>query len=103
MPLPEVPTIAEAGHPGLEYNSGVVLYAPGGTPAAAVGRLNAALNDALRAPQVRGRFAELGLEAAEGSPADAERFVRWNMAANEEARVAVLAEQGGGARGGGPR
>lgn len=88
--LPEVPTIAEAGHPGLEYNSGVVLYAPGSTSATTVGRLNAALNEAVRTAAVRGRFAELGLESAEGSTADAERFVRWNMASNEAARAAIL-------------
>ena len=107
--LPEVPTIAEAGHPGLEYNSGVVLYAPGGTPGATVERLNAALNEAARAPPVRGRFAELGLETVEGSPSDAERFVRWNMAANEEARAAIPAaaargmERGAEASEAGPR
>ncbi|MDO9712826.1 tripartite tricarboxylate transporter substrate binding protein [Paracraurococcus sp. LOR1-02] len=101
--LPEVPTIAETGHSDLDYNSGVVLYAPGGTLAGAVSRLNAALNEALRVSALRARFAELGLEATEGSPADAERFVRWNMAANEDARAAILAERNVGTPEGRPR
>jgi tripartite-type tricarboxylate transporter receptor subunit TctC len=90
--LPDVPTIGELGHSGLEYNSGVVLYAPGGTPAGVIERMNAVLNEAVRTPAIRKRFAELGLETAEGSPADAARFVRWNMAANEDARTTIFAE-----------
>ena len=89
--LPEVPTIAEAGHPGLEYNGGVVLYAPGGTPPAVVARLNAALNEAIRDPQVRRRIAGLDLETTEGSLADAERYVRWSVAYYEEARALMPA------------
>ncbi|TCZ54568.1 tripartite tricarboxylate transporter substrate binding protein [Roseicella aquatilis] len=96
--LPGVPTIAEAGYPGREYNSGVVLYAPGRTPAGIVERLNAALNEAMRAPVVRARFAELGLETAGGSLADAERFIQWNKAANAEARALILVEQETAAR-----
>jgi tripartite-type tricarboxylate transporter receptor subunit TctC len=82
--LPEVPTIAEAGYPDLTFNGGVVFYAPGGTPEPVVGRLNAALNDVARAPAIRRRFAELGLEVLEGSPSDAARYVRWVMGVNAE-------------------
>lgn len=82
--LPEVPTIAEAGYPDLVFNGGAVFYAPGGTPEPVVGRLHAALNEVARALAIRRRFAELGLEALEGSPADAARYIRWIMGVNAE-------------------
>ena len=88
--LPEVPTIAEAGYPDLTFNAGVVFYAPGGTPEAVVGRLNAALNAVARTPAIRQRFAELGLEALEGSPPDAARYVRWVMGVNAEMLAITL-------------
>lgn len=90
--LPEVPPIAEAGHPELQYNLGVVLYAPAGTPALVMERLGAALNGALNLPAIRARLAEQGMEAVGGSPTDAARFVRWNLSANEQARAAMLAD-----------
>jgi tripartite-type tricarboxylate transporter receptor subunit TctC len=61
-----------------------VFYAPGGTPEAVVERLNAALNQVARAPAIRRRFAGMGLEALEGSPVDAARYVRWIMGVNAE-------------------
>ncbi len=90
--LPDVPSIAEAGFPDLLHNLGVVLYAPKGTPPAVIERLNAALNAALAVPAIRARLAEGGMEAVGGTPADAARFVRWNLATNEEARAATLAD-----------
>ena len=59
---PEVPTVDEAGVPGLYVSTWYGLWVPKGTPAAIVARLNAAVVAALADPTVRGRLAELGLE-----------------------------------------
>ena len=68
--LPEVPTFAEAGLRGVEGTSWFALYAPARTPAATIQQLNAAVNKALAAPELRDRFGKLGLEPTGGSPAD---------------------------------
>ncbi len=59
---PEIPTVDEAGVPGLYVSTWYGLWVPKGTPAAIVARLNAAVVAALADPVVRGRIAELGLE-----------------------------------------
>jgi tripartite-type tricarboxylate transporter receptor subunit TctC len=66
--LPGVPTIAEAGVPGYEATTWNGMVAPAGLPRAIVSRLNAAVNDALRTPAVRKRFAALGAEPVGGTP-----------------------------------
>ena len=68
--LPEVPTFAEAGLKGVEGTSWFAVYAPAKTPATTVAQLNAAVNKALAAPELRERFAKLGLEPTGGSVAD---------------------------------
>jgi tripartite-type tricarboxylate transporter receptor subunit TctC len=68
--LPEVPTFAEAGLKGIEGTSWFAVFAPAKTPTATVTQLNAALNKALAAPEVRERFGKLGLEPTGGSAAD---------------------------------
>lgn len=68
--LPEVPTFAEAGLKGVEGTSWFAVYAPAKTSAATVQQLNAAVNKALAAPEVRERFGKLGLEPTGGSVAD---------------------------------
>ena len=50
--------------PGLYVSGWFGLYAPKGTPADIVGKLNAAMVQALADPAVRTRFAELGLDVA---------------------------------------
>jgi tripartite-type tricarboxylate transporter receptor subunit TctC len=57
--LPGVPTVASA-LPGFELSVWHALYAPKGTPADAVTKLNAALQKALTEPEVTGRFSALG-------------------------------------------
>jgi tripartite-type tricarboxylate transporter receptor subunit TctC len=62
--IPEIPTSDEAGAPGLYVSGWFGLYAPKGTPTDIVGKLNAAMVQALADPAVRTRFAELGLDVA---------------------------------------
>jgi len=66
--LPDVPTLAESGFPGIEDYTWVGILFPAGTPAAIVQKLNAAANRALQSPDLRERFAALAFEPVGGSP-----------------------------------
>jgi tripartite-type tricarboxylate transporter receptor subunit TctC len=68
--LPEVPTFGEAGLTGIEGVSWFAVYAPARTPEPTLRQLNAAINQALAAPDLRERFMRLGLEPTGGTPAD---------------------------------
>jgi tripartite-type tricarboxylate transporter receptor subunit TctC len=57
---PNVPTVDEAGFPGMHLSSWNGIWAPKGTPKDVVAKLNAAFVDALTDPEVRQRFADLG-------------------------------------------
>ena len=69
--LPDVPTIAEAGFPGGEFNFWVGMLAPAKTPREIINRLNAEVARAEQQPEVRQRLANLG---AEPMPMTAEKF-----------------------------
>jgi tripartite-type tricarboxylate transporter receptor subunit TctC len=68
--LPEVPTFAESGLKGVEGSSWFAIYAPARTPEVTLRQLNAAINRALATPELRERFAKLGLEPTGGTQAD---------------------------------
>jgi tripartite-type tricarboxylate transporter receptor subunit TctC len=81
--LPDVPTTAEAGLPEMRMSGWNMLFAPAGTPPAAMQRLNAALLATLREENVAARMIELGSLPAEGertTPAGAEAFWRAEIA-----------------------
>jgi tripartite-type tricarboxylate transporter receptor subunit TctC len=58
----EVPTVDEAGAPGLYMSLWYGFWAPAGTPPAIIAKLNAAAVDALADPSVRERLTGLGME-----------------------------------------
>lgn len=60
--IPDVPTTAEAGFPDIGITTWYGLYAPKGTPAAAIDKLSAALQGALKDSNVVTRFAQLSME-----------------------------------------
>ena len=65
--MPDVPTLAEAGGPkGIDALTWVALMAPRGTPAATVGEINKAVNDAMAQPEVKERYAGFGFVASPG-------------------------------------
>jgi tripartite-type tricarboxylate transporter receptor subunit TctC len=66
--LGDVPTVAEAGLPGYESVLWQALYAPAGTPAAIVARLNAEVNATLHDAAAVDALAKLGVEAQPGTP-----------------------------------
>lgn len=59
---PELPTVDEAGLPGLHTSVWHGLWVPKGTPGSVIARLNAAAVQALADPAVQKRFADLGQE-----------------------------------------
>jgi tripartite-type tricarboxylate transporter receptor subunit TctC len=82
--LPEVPAIAET-IPAFETASWTMLFAPAGTPAAIVERLNREVAAVIGSEPVAGRFRELGLEAPAMTPAELSRFVAAEVAKWAEA------------------
>ena len=66
--LPDVPTVGEAGLPGLEGSVPFGISVPAGTPAAVVTRLNAAFNEALVDPTTRRKLLDLGFVPIGGAP-----------------------------------
>ena len=77
---PEVPTLAEAGYPGIEVLSWYGILAPAGTPPEIVRRLNAEINRVLQAPEVRERLTALGTEPTGGSPEQFAQVIRADTA-----------------------
>ena len=81
--MPDVPTFKEQGFPDAVGQGWFAMYAPAKTPPAAIDEINKALNKALANPEVRERFAALGLDAGGGSPADLQKTMledtkRWS-------------------------
>jgi tripartite-type tricarboxylate transporter receptor subunit TctC len=67
---PNVPTVAEAGVPGFQFNSWFALVAPKGTPAPIVERLNAAMRKSLADPDTRKQLTDQGMTIRGTSPAE---------------------------------
>ena len=66
--LPELPTIAESGVPGYEFDSWLGLLGPAGIPVSTVERINAAVAGLLKDPVILDRLAKQGIEPKALSP-----------------------------------
>jgi len=66
--FPEVPTLEQAGAPDLEVETWYAMFAPAGTPAAIVTRVNRDVNELLKESDVRDVLARQGLDPAGGTP-----------------------------------
>jgi tripartite-type tricarboxylate transporter receptor subunit TctC len=80
--LKDVPTLDEQGLKGFEVSIWHGLYAPKGTPKAAMDKLVAALQEGLKDPTVKQRFAELGATTyppEKGTPAALQAQVKSEM------------------------
>jgi tripartite-type tricarboxylate transporter receptor subunit TctC len=60
--LPQLPTLAESGVPGFEYEPWYGLFAPAGTPQPVLDRIHDAINKVLHEPEVADKLAKQGLE-----------------------------------------
>ena len=77
--LPEVPTIAEAGFPGIEVDSRYGILAPAATPQDVITRLNAAMVKVLGTTEVRERYTTMGMEALSSTPQEYMDYLRNEM------------------------
>lgn len=73
--LADLPTLAESGFPGFEALAWNGLFAPAGTPAALVEKVNADVNAVLKDASVRDAFAKQGLIVGGGSVAEFKAFI----------------------------
>ncbi|MGZ8154785.1 MAG: tripartite tricarboxylate transporter substrate binding protein [Burkholderiales bacterium] len=78
--IPDVPTVAESGLPGFEIVGWFGIFAPAGTPAPVVAKLNAEINEVLRLPEMQRRFSSQGLIPGSGTAEDLGRFLRSELA-----------------------
>ena len=79
--FPDVPTIAEAGVPGYEAIIWNVMLAPAGTPLPIRQRLHAEIARAVKIPELRQRFIDLGVElTASQSPEECSAFIKSELA-----------------------
>ena len=74
--LPDVPTMAEAGFPGVEVGSGVGLVAPAGTPPDVVDTLHRATADIVATPGFRERMAAIGVVTVGTTPQQYASIIR---------------------------
>jgi tripartite-type tricarboxylate transporter receptor subunit TctC len=80
--LPDVPTVQEAGVPGFESSTWFAVVAPPKTPSAIVQKLNTAITAILAQPDVKAKFAALGVQPVGESVEQTAKFiaderVRW--------------------------
>lgn len=75
-PLPDVPTMIEAGYPDFDVRDWTGVVARSGTPAAVITQLNSALADMLRAATVRDRLAKIGVDPDSEDPSEFGKLIR---------------------------
>ena len=80
MATPDVPTMAEAGFPGIDANAWFGLMAPTGTPAPIIERLHRETVRALAQDDVRKRLHELGMEMVANAPAEFAALIKSDTA-----------------------
>ncbi len=78
--LPDVPTFAEAGFPGVEDDTWIGIFLPAGTAQAIVLKLNESINQALRAADMKERLDQLAFEPVGGSPQQFAGYVKAEIA-----------------------
>jgi tripartite-type tricarboxylate transporter receptor subunit TctC len=79
--LPDVPTTAEAGVPGVEIEIWLGAFAPKGTPRELLLRLNSEIDKVLDMPDVRERITQDGIgEVKGGTPEDLASLLRSEIA-----------------------
>ncbi len=82
--LPDVPTYAEAGLGKVDFTGWHATWLPGGSPMEIARRLQAEIVRAVATSEVRAVFTELGVEAVASTPEAFARFVREDLAINQE-------------------
>lgn len=71
----DIPTIAEAGLLGYDFDAWYAILTPAKTPADVVTRLNKVIEEALATPEVQEKWSSLGVELVPGTPQEAAAYV----------------------------
>jgi len=74
--LPDVPTVAESGYPGFDASLWLGFFAPKGTPAPILKRLNTELVAIAQSPELKEQFERNGAEALTASPAELTKLLK---------------------------
>ena len=74
--LPDVPTFAEAGYPGVEDYTWIGVFLPAGTPPPIVQKLNESINRAIRSPDFRERLSASAFDPVGGSQQQFAEYVK---------------------------
>jgi tripartite-type tricarboxylate transporter receptor subunit TctC len=77
--LPNVPTASEAGVPGYEATIWLGLMAPAGTPKPIIDKLNAAVNEAVKRPEIVKLWAEQGAVPMSMTPQEFDKYLRGDI------------------------
>lgn len=77
--LPELPTIAEAGVPGYAISNWYGLLVAGGTPAAAIAKLQGEISKIMNSPDIRDRLTREGATVIASTPAQFAAFLKTEM------------------------
>ena len=68
--IPEYSTVSEQGLTGFDVGPWYAFFAPAGTPPAVIARLNKDITAALALPDIKEKYADMGLEVAPSTPAE---------------------------------
>jgi tripartite-type tricarboxylate transporter receptor subunit TctC len=74
--FPDLPTLAEAGITGYQFQSWTALFAPAGTPREIVARLNMEIRKIASSPDLRERWTPQGMEGMDLAPAQIDKLIR---------------------------
>jgi tripartite-type tricarboxylate transporter receptor subunit TctC len=77
--LPDVPTAGEAGVPGYEATIWLGLMAPAGTPKPIVDKLNAAVNEVVKRPEIVKLWSDQGAVAMSMTPEEFDKYLRGDI------------------------
>jgi tripartite-type tricarboxylate transporter receptor subunit TctC len=78
--LPEVPTVAESGFPGFEVSLWLGFFAPKGTPAPIVNRLQGDLTKIAQSPEMKEQFEKNGADPLTTTPAELVKLMKTELA-----------------------
>jgi tripartite-type tricarboxylate transporter receptor subunit TctC len=88
--LPDLPTVAEAGLPGFEFDLWLGILAPSKTPRPVVNQISAEVRSVLELPDVRERMLGQGVDPRYSMPEEFDRFTR-----SEVERIAKIVKAAG--------
>jgi tripartite-type tricarboxylate transporter receptor subunit TctC len=86
--LPDLPTVSEAAIPGFDGGIWWGVFGPAKISPALLKTLNAAVNESLQAPEVKARFAALGVASTGSTPADFSTLIK-----NDSVRYARVIQE----------